>query len=126
MLVAVNAAPLPRLHVDGHDVAPVELAVTRRTRSRGLLGRDGLEGALWIAPAKQVHTFRMRFAIDTAHVDKHGRVRHVRTLPPGRLGRWGWRTHAIVESEAGRMQEWGVRPGSVVTVTQTGSPNAPA
>lgn len=105
-----------RLLVDGHDVAPVELAVTRRSRNRGLLGRDGLHGALWIAPAKQVHTFRMRFAIDTAHVDRRGRVRHVRTLAPGRLGRWGWRTHAIVESEAGRMAEWGVRRGSVLTV----------
>lgn len=104
-----------QLVVDGRAVAPVEMAVTRRARNRGLLGRDGIDGALWIAPAKQVHTFRMRFAIDTAHLDRDGRVLHVATLPPGRLGRWVWRTRAVVEAGAGSFAAWGLRHGSRVT-----------
>lgn len=104
------------LLVDGRAVAPVELAVTRRTRNRGLLGRDGLEGALWIEPARQVHTFRMRFPIDVAHLTRQGRVSHVSTLPPGRLGRWGWRTRTIIEAEAGAFEAWGLVPGTQVQV----------
>ncbi len=106
-----------KLVVDGRTVAPVEMAVTRATRNRGLLGRSTLDGGLWIAPAKQVHTFRMAFAIDTAHVDRHGRVLHVATLRPGRLGRWGWRTHAILEATAGEFARWGLDRGSVVTTS---------
>jgi uncharacterized membrane protein (UPF0127 family) len=102
---------MAELLVDGDPVCGVEIAETRATRNRGLLGRTTLAGALWIAPAKQVHTFGMKFAIDTAHVAKDGRVLHVSTLKPGRLGRWVWRTHAIVEAEAGRLTSWGVRPG---------------
>lgn len=102
------------LLVDGRAVGPVELAVTRRTRTRGLLGRDGLDGALWIEPVRQVHTFRMRFAIDVAHVTRRGVVTHVSTLPPGRLGRWGWRTRSIIEAEAGSFARWGLDVGARV------------
>lgn len=102
------------LVVDGRPVAPVEMAVTRRTRTRGLLGRDGLDGAMWIEPVRQVHTFRMRFAIDVAHVTRKGLVVHVATMPPGRLGRWGWRTRTIVEAEAGSFAAWGLTVGAHV------------
>ncbi len=105
-----------RLLVDGRDVGAAEVAASRRRRSKGLLGRDGLDGVLWLEPARQVHTFRMRFAIDIAHLDRAGRVLVVRTLVPGRLGPWVWRSRTVIESEAGRMEEWGVRPGAVVSV----------
>ena len=106
-----------RLVVDGRDVAPVEVAATSRARSKGLLGRTGLTGALWLAPARQVHTFRMRFAIDVAHLAKGGRFRHFATLPPGRLGRWVWRSRGVLEAEAGAFAEWGLVRGARVQVT---------
>ena len=106
-----------RLLVDGRDVAPVEVATTSRARSKGLLGRTGLVGALWLAPARQVHTFRMRFAIDVAHLAKDGRVLHVATMPPGRLGRWVWRSRGVLEAEAGSFAQWGLVPGGRVQVT---------
>ncbi len=110
-----------RLLVDGRDVALLERAVTARTRSKGLLGRTGLDGALWLAPARQVHTFRMRFAIDVAHVDKRGAVLLVRTMEPGRLGPWSWRSRGVLEAEAGAFARWGLAPGSTVDVTSRGS-----
>jgi len=103
------------LRVDGRAVAPLEVAATRRARSRGLLGRDGLQGALWLSPARQVHTYRMRFAIDVAHVDRHGAVLSVTTMPPGRLGSVRWRSRGVLEAEAGAFQRWGLSPGSTVS-----------
>ena len=108
-----------RLHVDGRDVAPVEMATTARTRSKGLLGRTGLEGALWLAPARQVHTFRMKFAIDVAYLDKRGLVLLTRTMPRGRLGPWRWRSRGVLEAEAGCFEQWGLAQGSTVTFGPT-------
>ena len=105
-----------RLLVDGRDVAAVEVAATAASRARGLLGRDHLEGAILLRPSAWVHTFRMRFAIDVAHLDRDGRVLHVATLAPGRLGRFVPRSRAVLEAAAGRFASWGVEPGVTVEV----------
>lgn len=109
-----------RLAVDGRDVAPLELATTARTRSKGLLGRTGLTGALWLAPARQIHTFRMKFAIDVAYADRIGRVLVTRTIAPGRLGPWRWRSRGVLEAAAGSFEQWGLVPGALVTFTSPG------
>jgi uncharacterized protein len=108
--------PTGTLLVDGAPTAPVELALTRRSRSKGLLGRDGVEGAVWFEPCRQVHTFRMRFPIDVAYVDRRGRVLLVRTLPPGRVGPLSPRARAILEAAEGALETWGVRPGTDLAV----------
>lgn len=105
------------LFVDGEPVTTAELATTRRSRRRGLLRRDGLEGALWLEPCHQVHTFGMRFGIDVAYVDRSGRVLLVRTMPPGRLGPLSPRARAVVEAEAGAFTRWGLAPGATVLVS---------
>jgi uncharacterized protein len=112
------SAPWPTgtLLVDGTPVAPVELAITRRSRSRGLLGRDSVEGAVWFEPCRQIHTFRMRFTIDVAYVDRRGRVLLTRTLAPGRVAPLSLRTRAIVEAAEGAFGSWGVRPGTTLAV----------
>jgi uncharacterized protein len=106
-----------RLLVNGRDVAPVLIATTARTRSKGLLGRDGLTGAIWLSPARQVHTFRMRFAIDVAHLDRSSTVVHVAAMPPGRLGAWVWRGRGVLEAEQGAFAEWGLGVGDRVEFT---------
>jgi uncharacterized membrane protein (UPF0127 family) len=52
------------------------LAVTAWTRSKGLLGRSGLDPdeGLWIQPTGSIHMWFMRFAIDVVYADKEGRV----------------------------------------------------
>ncbi|MER0482374.1 DUF192 domain-containing protein [Streptomyces sp. Edi2] len=92
-------------------VIPVEIAASWRARSRGLLGRDGIEGALLLTPASSVHTFRMRFAIDVAYLSRDFTVLAVRTMRPGRLGLPRLRARHVLEAEAGMMARWGLRPG---------------
>ncbi|MFC9848797.1 DUF192 domain-containing protein [Streptomyces sp. NPDC060223] len=101
------------------EPVPLELAESARARGRGLLGRDGIEGALLLSPANSVHTLGMRFAIDVAQLDREFRVLAVRTMRPGRVGLPRPRARHVLEAEAGAMERWGVRRG-VRLVVQAG------
>ncbi|MFC9246767.1 DUF192 domain-containing protein [Streptomyces sp. NPDC057136] len=96
---------------------PLRIAASYRARTRGLLGQDGVDGALLITPCASVHTFRMRFTIDVAYLDRHFNVLAVHTMKPGRLGLPRLRARHVVESEAGAMAQWGLRPGTRVRIT---------
>ncbi|MFJ9423730.1 DUF192 domain-containing protein [Streptomyces sp. NPDC101249] len=104
---------------DGASV-PLELATSYRARTRGLLGRDGIDGAMLLSPAGSVHTFRMRLPIDVAYLDRRLRVVAVRTMQPGRLGMPRLRSRHVLEAEAGTMAGWGIRPGVRVEVVAAG------
>lgn len=99
---------------------PLEVAASYRARTRGLLGRDGIEGAMLLVPAASVHTFRMRFPIDVAHLDRGLRVLAVTTMRPGRLGLPRLRARYVLEAEAGAMARWGLRAGDGVRVEGAG------
>ncbi|MET7618318.1 DUF192 domain-containing protein [Streptomyces sp. NPDC005408] len=106
------------LRVAGHKSGvPVEIAASYGPRRRGLLGRDGIEGAILLTPCNSVHTFRMRFPIDVAYLDRELRVLDVHTMKPGRLGMPRLRARHVLEAEAGAMAEWGLRPGPQLTIT---------
>ncbi|MFI6339765.1 DUF192 domain-containing protein [Streptomyces sp. NPDC050535] len=98
------------------EPVPLEFAESARARRRGLLGRDGIEGALLLSPASSVHTLGMRFAIDVAHLDRDFRVLAVRTMRPGRVGLPRPRARHVLEAEAGVMERWGIRRGVRVAV----------
>ncbi|MFD3807460.1 DUF192 domain-containing protein [Streptomyces sp. NPDC058611] len=103
------------------DVAvPLEIAASYRARTRGLLGRDGVDGALLLTPAASVHTFRMRFPIDVAHLDRHLRVLAVVTMRPGHLGLPRLRSRHVLEAAAGAMAGWGLTAGTTVKVDVPG------
>ncbi|MFF7890942.1 DUF192 domain-containing protein [Streptomyces sp. NPDC007907] len=95
---------------------PLEVATSYRARTKGLLGRDTLDGAILLSPANSVHTFRMRMPIDVAYLDRGLRVLAVRTMRPGRLGMPRLRARHVVEAMAGAMDEWGMRAGGRVEV----------
>ncbi|MFJ9703974.1 DUF192 domain-containing protein [Streptomyces sp. NPDC101234] len=95
---------------------PLEIATSYRARTKGLLGRDGLEGAILLSPANGIHTFRMRIPIDVAYLDRRLTVIAVRTMRPGRLGLPRLRSRHVLEAEAGAMASWGVEAGTRVTV----------
>ncbi|MGI8937672.1 MAG: DUF192 domain-containing protein [Iamia sp.] len=107
----------PVLVVDGRDAAPLEVAATRRAQGRGLLGRDGIDGALWLPGVRSVHSVGMRFPIDVAWVDGSGRVRRVRTMVAGRASAWVPRAAGVLEAEAGSFARWHLAPGAVVTLS---------
>ncbi|MEU6384589.1 DUF192 domain-containing protein [Streptomyces bauhiniae] len=105
------------VHRGGGDLSvPLERAVSYRARTRGLLGRDAVEGALLLSPAASVHTFGMRMAIDVAYLDRSLRVLAVRTMPPGRLGLPRLRSRHVLEAGAGVMAGWGLVAGVSVSV----------
>jgi uncharacterized membrane protein (UPF0127 family) len=96
---------------DGEVLASVEVATTRRARRRGLLGRDGHEGALLLQPARSVHTIGMRFPLDVAWCDRDLTVLRVARLPAHRITRPVLRAHAVLEAEAGSFVRWGLAAG---------------
>ncbi|GHG79711.1 DUF192 domain-containing protein [Streptomyces griseocarneus] len=99
---------------------PLEIAASFRARSRGLLGRDAIEGALLLTPASGVHTWRMRFPIDVAYLDRDLTVLSVRTMRPSRLGAPRPRARHVLESAAGAMAQWGVHSGVRVEILPRG------
>lgn len=109
-----------QLMLDGGMIAEVEQARSLAERSRGLLGRDGIATGLVLRPASSVHTLGMRFAIDVAYVDKSGKVLAVVTMPPGRMGWPRLRSKWILETAAGQCARWGITPGRVLSLHESG------
>ncbi|MFJ3581343.1 DUF192 domain-containing protein [Streptomyces sp. NPDC090127] len=103
----------------GAERVPLEIAASYRARRRGLLGRDGIEGALLITPTNSIHTFGMRFAVDVAYLDRNLTVLDIVTMRPGRLGMPRPRGRHVLEAEGGAMAGWGLRKGARITVVPT-------
>jgi uncharacterized membrane protein (UPF0127 family) len=97
-------------------VVPLEVATSYRARTKGLLGRDSVDGVLLLSPANSIHTFRMRIPIDVAYLDRRLHVIAVRTMKPGRLGLPRLRSRHVLEAEAGAMAGWGIKVGARVEV----------
>ena len=109
---------------DGEVLASVELADGFATRLRGLRGRDGIEGALLLRPAKSVHTIGMRFPIDVAFCDGGGDRLTVlevcAPMPPNRVTRVRWKSHCVIEAEAGAFERWRLRAGDQLELKGVG------
>ncbi|MFI6658992.1 DUF192 domain-containing protein [Streptomyces sp. NPDC050523] len=101
----------------GAQSVPLEIATSYRARTKGLLGRDSVDGAILLSPANSIHTFRMRIPIDVAYLDRDLNVIAVRTMKPWRLGLPRPRSRHVLEAEAGVMAGWGLRAGTRVEVT---------
>jgi uncharacterized protein len=96
---------------DGDVLATAEVAESLRARARGLLGRAGYEGALFLPRTRSVHSLGMRFPIDVAFLDSELRVFDAVRLVPWRMTRPRWRCRWVLEAEAGAFERWGLRPG---------------
>ncbi|HWH33853.1 MAG TPA: DUF192 domain-containing protein [Acidimicrobiales bacterium] len=101
---------------DDEVLAPLEVATSVAARSRGLLGRDGIEGAILLQPATSVHTLGMRFAIDVAYCDADLVVLATTTMARNRLGRPRLRARRVIEAEAGAFGGWSLQPGDRLSV----------
>jgi uncharacterized membrane protein (UPF0127 family) len=110
---------VPWLVHDSKVLATLEVADSVASRSKGLLGRDGIEGALMLSPARAVHTMRMRFAIDVAFLDADQVVLRTITMAPNRLSRPVWRARSVIEAEAGSFNRWNLRPGDQLEIRGT-------
>jgi uncharacterized membrane protein (UPF0127 family) len=102
---------------DGEVLAALEVASARRDRRRGLLGRDGIDGALLLERTRSIHTIGMRFAIDVAYCRRGPGglvVLDVQSMVPGRLGWPRLRARCVIEAEAGAFERWGLAAGDVL------------
>lgn len=109
---------MPWLLRDDQVLAALEVATARRDRMRGLLGRDGIDGALLLEPGKSVHSVGMRFPIDVAFCDRQFVVLRTVRLRPNRVTRMSLRCHSIIEAEAGAFERWKLRPGDQLEVRE--------
>ena len=96
---------------DGEVLASLEVADSFGARLKGLLGRDGIDGALLLQPSKSVHTIGMRFPIDVAFCTRDLEVLEIVVMGRHRLGRPRLRAHCVIEAEHGAFERWGLRKG---------------
>ncbi len=101
---------------DATVLASLEVADTFRSRLRGLLGRDGLDGAILLRPARSVHTLGMRFPIDVAFCDGDLNVLQVRPMRPWRVSLPVRRACVIIEAEQGAFERWQLAVGDELAV----------
>ena len=109
---------MPWLLRDEQVLAAAEVAERRRDRMRGLLGRDGLDGALVLRPCRSVHTIGMRFPIDVAFCTRDLRVLRTVELRPNRVTRPSLRGCCVIEAERGAFERWKLRPGDVLEIRE--------
>jgi uncharacterized membrane protein (UPF0127 family) len=102
---------MPWLLREGEVLAAVEVADRLGARLRGLLGRDGVDGALVLTRSRSVHTLGMRFALDVAYCDRDLTVLRTVAMRPYRVGRPRLRARYVIEAEAGAFERWRLRPG---------------
>ncbi len=62
------------LVADDKVLATLKIADTWKTRLKGVLGREGFEGALLIKPAFSVHSIGLKTELDVAYCDANLRV----------------------------------------------------
>jgi len=113
---------MPWLLRDGEVLASAEVATTRATRRRGLLGRSEVDGALVLEPCRQVHSLGMKFPIDVVFCDRQQRVLRIATLKPGRVSRPVLRARRVIEAEGGAAARWGVVVGDVLELVEDERP----
>ena len=114
---------MPRIRLERGPVVCERgvLAVTAWTRSRGLLGRSGLDPdeGLWIQPTGSIHMWFMRFAIDGVYADKEGRVlKLVRGIRPWRMSACRGAKVAL-ELPVGAIDRAGVEVGDHLVIEHT-------
>jgi uncharacterized protein len=86
----------------------VQWARSAADRTKGLIGVDALPlGTVMVfEPARQVHTFGMRFPLDLVFCDRDWRVLHViRSMPPRRMTRLVWRARFALELAGASLPE---------------------
>lgn len=103
---------------EGRVLASAEVATDRRSRRRGLLGRDGLDGALVIPRCRWVHTIGMRFPLDVAFLDADGVVVKTMHMHRHRIGVPVHRADTVVEAAEGAFARWGLHVGDVIEVRE--------
>jgi uncharacterized protein len=109
---------MPWIVAEGRVLASADVASDRSSRTKGLVGRDHLDGALVLRPCRWIHTIGVRFPLDVAYLDSDGVVVKTLRMRRGRLGIPVWHARTVVEAEAGAFARWGLRVGDVLEIRE--------
>ena len=93
---------------DGDVVCALEMTDSFSERVKGLLGREGCEGALHFDRARAAHTAGMKFSLDVAFLSADLVVLRMVRLPPWRIALPRPGVHSVLQAEAGALERWGV------------------
>ena len=100
-------------------LASIEVAQTRAEKAKGLLGRDGLDGALALPHCRCIHTLGMRFPIDVAYIDADNIVIKTHTVQRYRLALPVPKAKLVIEAQAGAFERWGLDVGDPIEIRHT-------
>jgi uncharacterized membrane protein (UPF0127 family) len=101
---------------DDRVLASVELADGPLAKTRGLLGRTSLEGAMLIRGCRSVHSFAMGFELDVAFLDDDMTVIRTLRLRRNRVTLPVWQARSVLEAEAGAFGRWELKVDDVLDV----------
>ena len=99
-------------------LAALEVAESREERVRGLLGREGIDGAILLRPARSVHSVGMAFTIDVAFCTKDLVVLRTICMRPNRMTRPALRGGCVIEAECGSFERWKLRAGDRLEIRE--------
>jgi len=103
---------------DEHVLASADVASDGRARRKGLLGKDGVEGAFVLPRTRWIHTMGMSFAIDVAYLDANGSVLKTVRMRRNHVGMPVWRARTVIEASAGSFGRWGLHVGDVIEIRE--------
>jgi uncharacterized protein len=105
---------------DGEVLATAEMADSLVARNRGLLGRNGYEGAFLIPRTMgALHSFGMRFSLDVAFLDRGLAVVETVVLTPWHITRPRRHCRTVLEAQSGAFERWRLRPGDQLELHDT-------
>ena len=105
----------------------IDLAGTSEDRRIGLLNHDALPpgSGLWINPCEAIHTFKMKFPIDVAFLDRSYRVVKIREALGPRRFCVCLRASSVLEMPAGTLAISRTHRGDLLEIRAEGAGASP-
>ncbi len=100
-------------------LASIDVADSRSKMAKGLLGRDGIEGAYAIPHCRWIHTMGMQFDLDVAYVDASDTVIKIERVRRHRIALPVPKAQMVIEAQAGAFERWGLRVGDPIELRLT-------
>jgi uncharacterized membrane protein (UPF0127 family) len=103
---------------DGDVVCALEMTDSPGERIRGLRGRAGCEGGLHLSGARLATTVGLRFPLDVAFLSGDLVVLSIVRLEPWRMALPRRGARSMLQTEAGALERWGVRPSDQLEIRE--------
>lgn len=103
---------------DGRVLASLEIPAKRKAKAKGLLGRNGFDGAILLKGVRSVHTIGMKFDLDIALLDQDNVVIKTLRLHRNRVSAPIFRARAVLEAEAGAFGDWELKIGDELEIRE--------